>query len=61
MISAWASANSISLGQLVVDAKSNEITAIPLEPILTKSRWCLLKRPENLTDSQAAKLADLRQ
>ena len=29
MISAWASANPISLGQLVVDAKSNEITAIP--------------------------------
>jgi len=29
MISAWVSANSISLGQLVVDAKSNEITAIP--------------------------------
>ena len=29
MISAWASANSISLGQLVVDAKSNAITAIP--------------------------------
>ncbi len=28
MISAWASANSISLGKLVVDAKSNEITAI---------------------------------
>ena len=31
------------------------------EPILTKSRWCLLKRPENLTDSQAARLADLMQ
>ena len=31
------------------------------EPILTKSRWCLLKRPENLTDSQATKLADLMQ
>ncbi len=29
------------------------------EPILTKSRWCLLKRPENLTEIQAAKLADL--
>ena len=29
MISAWASAHSISLGQLMVDAKSNEITAIP--------------------------------
>ena len=26
---AWASANHISLGQVVVDAKSNEITAIP--------------------------------
>jgi predicted transposase YbfD/YdcC len=29
MVSAWATANKISLGQTVVDAKSNEITAIP--------------------------------
>jgi predicted transposase YbfD/YdcC len=29
MVSAWASANHISLAQVVVDAKSNEITAIP--------------------------------
>lgn len=29
MVSAWATANHISLGQLVTDAKSNEITAIP--------------------------------
>ncbi len=29
MVSAWATANKISLGQVVVDAKSNEITAIP--------------------------------
>lgn len=29
MVSAWATANHISLGQTVVDAKSNEITAIP--------------------------------
>lgn len=29
MVSAWASANHITLGQVVVDAKSNEITAIP--------------------------------
>jgi predicted transposase YbfD/YdcC len=29
MVSAWATANQISLGQVVVDAKSNEITAIP--------------------------------
>ena len=29
MVSAWASANHVSLGQVVVDEKSNEITAIP--------------------------------
>jgi len=29
------------------------------EPVLTKSRWLLLKRPENLTDRQENKLADL--
>lgn len=29
MVSAWASANHISLGQVVVDNDSNEITAIP--------------------------------
>lgn len=29
MVSAWATANHLSLGQVVVDEKSNEITAIP--------------------------------
>lgn len=29
------------------------------EPILKRSRWCLLKRPENLTEKQTAKLAEL--
>lgn len=29
MVSAWATRNQISLGQVVTDAKSNEITAIP--------------------------------
>jgi predicted transposase YbfD/YdcC len=29
MVSAWAVANKLSLGQVVVDQKSNEITAIP--------------------------------
>jgi predicted transposase YbfD/YdcC len=29
MVSAWATTNQISLGQVIVDAKSNEITAIP--------------------------------
>jgi transposase len=29
------------------------------EPLLKQSRWCLLKRPENLTDGQRLKLRDL--
>jgi len=29
------------------------------EPILKKSRWCLLKRKENLTENQEAKLKDI--
>ena len=31
------------------------------EPILTKSRWLLLKRPENLSEKQETKLAELLQ
>ena len=30
MVSAWSAANGLSLGQVKVDDKSNEITAIPL-------------------------------
>jgi transposase len=29
------------------------------EPVLKHSRWCLLKRPENLTEKQAVKLSEL--
>ena len=29
------------------------------EPVLTGSRWCLLKRPENRTEKQTAKLQEL--
>ena len=29
------------------------------EPVLKKSRWCLLKRPNNLTDNQRLKLRDV--
>jgi transposase len=29
------------------------------EPVLTKSRWCLLKRPENLTEKQTVRLSEL--
>jgi transposase len=29
------------------------------EPVLKQSRWCFLKRPENLTDKQTVKLSEL--
>src|SRR3954452_14814803 len=29
------------------------------EPVLKRSRWCFLKRPENLTEKQTVKLAEL--
>lgn len=39
--------------------ESRELKAKGLNPILTHSRWCLLKRPENLTARQEVKLSDL--
>jgi len=42
MVSAWASANHISLGQVVVDEKSNEITAIPKLLQILEISGCLV-------------------
>jgi predicted transposase YbfD/YdcC len=42
MVSAWATANHISLGQVVVDQKSNEITAIPKLLDLLAISGCLV-------------------
>src|SRR3974390_2073564 len=42
MVSAWATANHISLGQVVVDDKSNEITAIPKLLKLLEISGCLV-------------------
>lgn len=42
MVSAWATANHISLGQTVVDAKSNEITAIPKLLQILEISGCLV-------------------
>ncbi len=36
-----------------------ELKAQGHEPVLTKTRWLLLKRPENLSDKQQSKLAEL--
>nr|WP_231954447.1 ISAs1 family transposase [Pirellulimonas nuda] len=42
MVSAWASANHIALGQVVTDAKSNEITAIPKLLDILEIQGCLV-------------------
>jgi len=42
MVSAWATANHISLGQVVMDAKSNEITAIPKLLKMLEISGCLV-------------------
>uniref|UniRef100_UPI003AF42120 transposase n=1 Tax=Thiolapillus sp. TaxID=2017437 RepID=UPI003AF42120 len=38
-----------------------ELKAKGYEPVLTKSRWLLLKRPEHLSDAQESRLAELLQ
>jgi predicted transposase YbfD/YdcC len=62
MVSAWASANHISLGQVVVDEKSNEITAIPklLQMLEIKgslvtidAMGCQVKIAETIVNKQA--------
>jgi transposase len=39
--------------------EARQMKADGFEPLLKHSRWCLLKRPENRTDKQDVKLADL--
>jgi transposase len=41
--------------------EAKELREKGYEAVLTKTRWLLLKRPENLTDQQEIKLADLLQ
>lgn len=40
-------------------AEAKRLKADGHEPVLKHSRWLLLKRPENLTDNQTAKLTEL--
>ena len=39
--------------------EARELKTRGFEPILKRTRWCFLKRPENLTDNQAQKLTDV--
>ena len=42
MVSAWAKANGVCLGQVKTDTKSNEITAIPQLLELLELRGCIV-------------------
>lgn len=50
------------LGEAVDEVRAGEARRLKrdgYEPVLKHSRWCLLKRPENLTEKQTVKLAEL--
>jgi transposase len=52
----------LNLNKAVDQVRAQEVKELKqkgLEPILTHSRWCVLKRPANLTEKQKIKLADL--
>jgi transposase len=40
-------------------SEAKRMKADGYEPVLKHSRWCLLKRPENLTEKQTVKLSEL--
>lgn len=50
------------LGEAIDDVRAAEAKRLQqdgYEPVLKRSRWCLLKRPENLTEQQTVKLSEL--
>ena len=49
---------SVALDEIRAD-EAKQLKRDGYEPVLTKSRWCLLKRPENLTNHQTVKLSEL--
>lgn len=52
------------ISKAIDEVRAEEVKALKakgLEPVLTRSRWLLLKRPENLTETQETKLSELLQ
>jgi len=50
------------MSEAIDDVRSKEVKQLKAKgkkPLLTATRWCLLKRPENLTDVEEIKLKDL--
>jgi len=52
---------AMHMNKAIDEVRAQEARAMRAEAmeVLKHSRWCLLKRPENLTDFQQAKLSDL--
>ena len=51
-----------ALDELIVVNHAGEVRRMlreGYEPVLKNKRWCLLKRPENLTDKQNVSLREL--
>lgn len=52
------------LSKAIDEVRAQEVKALKdkgYEPVLSKTRWLLLKRPENLTEKQETRLAELVQ
>lgn len=52
------------LNKAIDDVRAKEARDLKMrgfEPLLKRTRWCFLKRPENLTEHQAEKLSDVLQ
>ena len=50
------------MSKAIDEVRAKEVKALKAKgmlPVLTKTRWCLLKRPENLTDNQHIQLKEL--
>jgi transposase len=50
------------VGKAIDKVRAQEVKQLKAkgeQPVLTHSRWCFLKRPENLTDKQTIKLKEL--
>ncbi len=50
------------LNKAIDEVRADEVRRMKrdgFQPVFKNSRWCLLKRPENLTDGQRVELADL--
>jgi transposase len=56
--------NMRNMNMALDEGRRAEVAQLPrdgYEPILTKARWCLLQRPENLTEHEKVRLKEILQ